>query len=421
MKKIILLLTVSMLTMATPLYAQGSDINPEIANCEEIRDPATQTQVEFCTAHAGCRLVMGIQKVCTKVKTFLNNLKNLSFGKKNLDSGDVFDAASPSTDGDSAFNNIRQTIKSNYDKLKKDVVSGKFESGVKWAYEGGMKDGMRDGTGVLVTENGTLFRGDFVEGRQAGLGEMVNGKSHKAGVMAGAKIDGFGVERYTSGVRYEGEFKADKLDGKAVVTTLDGARYEGGFKAGLRSGRGTLTTSDGYFYDGDFVDGKASGKASIRYANGNSYQGEMLNDQLVGQGTYYWKDGASYQGTYLAGTMQGPGTYIWANGAKFAGEWRDGKRFSGIQTAADGTTTKMANGVAVQAVQQAQAPASTTLQAAPKQETGSSMSEIVKAVGELAKVYADTKAKKSSAAAGTTGSSGCSNKPNGDGKVCVAN
>ena len=418
MQKMILLVAVSMLSFVTPLYAQTSDINPEIANCEEIRDPATQTQVEFCSAHVGCKFVLGIQKVCTKVKTFLNNLKNLSFGKKNLDSGDVFDAAAPSTGSDANFNTISQSIKSNYDKQKKELVSGKFESGVKWVYEGGMKDGARDGTGVLVTENGTLFRGDFVEGRQAGLGEMVNDKSHKAGVMAGAKMDGFGVERYASGMRYEGEYKADKWDGKAIVTWQDGTRYEGGFKAGLRSGHGTLTKADGYFYDGDFVENKASGKAFIRYSNGNSYQGGILNDQFVGQGTYYWKDGASYQGTYVAGKMQGPGTYTWANGAKFVGEWRDGKRFNGVQTAADGTTINMANGAAVQAAQQAQ-QAQAPVQAAPKQESSTNWGDVFRAVGEMAQTYADTKAKKGAAATGSSG--GCSNKSNSDGRVCTAN
>ena len=51
--------------------------NPEIANCEEIKDEATQTQKSFCEAHVGCRLVFGIQKGCTEAKGFLTRLQNV--------------------------------------------------------------------------------------------------------------------------------------------------------------------------------------------------------------------------------------------------------------------------------------------------------------------------------------------------------
>lgn len=57
---------------AAPVLAQ---VNPEIANCEEVKDEATQTQIDFCTAHAGCKLVMGIQNTCAKVKTFIERLR----------------------------------------------------------------------------------------------------------------------------------------------------------------------------------------------------------------------------------------------------------------------------------------------------------------------------------------------------------
>jgi hypothetical protein len=302
------ILTVLFGALGAPLHALGDDINPQIANCEEITDPATQTQVDFCTAHVGCKLVMGIQKACTKVKTFLNNLKNLTFGKSKIDSNDVFDAAAPSAEGDVSFNNISRTIKSSYDKQpKKEIVSGKFESGVNWVYEGPMKDGVRNGTGVLITDSGTTFRGDFVEGRQAGLGEMFNDKSRKAGVMTGAKMNGTGVERYADGRRYEGEYKADKQDGKGVMTWKDGGRYEGNLSDGNRSG----------------------------------------------QGTYKWANGDQYTGNWVADKQQGRGTQKLINGIHFEGEFLDGKPYSGTQINANGSRNNIAKGLVVESSEQA--------------------------------------------------------------------
>lgn len=78
----------------------SAEVNPEIANCEEIKDEATQTQADFCSAHVGCKLVMGIHKTCAKVKTFLDRLKEkvgegtqTLFGRrKEVDAVQVFEA-----------------------------------------------------------------------------------------------------------------------------------------------------------------------------------------------------------------------------------------------------------------------------------------------------------------------------------------
>lgn len=316
--------------IGAPMYALGDDINPQIANCQEITDPDTQTQVDLCTAHVGCKLVMGLQKACTKVKTFLTSLKNLSFGKNKIDSNDVFDAAAPSAEGDVSFNTISNSIKSNYDKQpKKQVVSGEFENGSKWVYEGPMTKGVRNGTGVLITDSGTVFRGDFVEGRQAGMGELFNDKTRKAGVMVGAKMDGFGIERDADGVRYEGEHKADKYNGNGVMTWPSGNRHEGTYKDGARNGQGTL-----------------------KWANGNQYTGEFLNNKISGQGTFKFTNGNQYTGNFVNSKMSGQGTYTWADGDRFEGEWRDDKKLNGTQINTNGSRINIANGAVVESPQQ---------------------------------------------------------------------
>ena len=44
--------------LGAPVYAQ---MNPELANCEEVQDEATLTQMEFCSAHVGCNMVLKLQ------------------------------------------------------------------------------------------------------------------------------------------------------------------------------------------------------------------------------------------------------------------------------------------------------------------------------------------------------------------------
>ena len=317
--------------------AQGDEINPQIANCQEITDPDTQFQMELCSAHVGCKLTRGLYSACTKVQTFLNKLKNLSFGKKTIDSGDVFDAAAPSTEGDESFNKISNSIKASYDKQpQKQVASGEFQNGGKWVYEGPMTNGKRNGTGVLITDSGTMFRGDFVNGRQAGMGESFNEKSHKAGAMAGAKMDGFGVER-----------------------KADGNRYEGGYKEGARNGQGTFKAANGDEYTGNWVDGKKQGQGTYKHASGNQYTGN-------------WVDGEK----------QGQGTYTWPDGTRFEGEWQDGKKFSGTQISADGTRVEIANGAVVKSLPQAAAapPTQSVAQSsAATQASSSSLTQSCKA------------------------------------------
>lgn len=269
--------------LAAPAVA-SDDVNPEIANCEELKDEATVEQANTCKLHLFCEAVFKIQKVCTKAKTFLNKLKNLSFRKDKLDSSDVFDAAAPSAEGDTAFNRISAAIKSKFDSQpKKEILTGQDRvdgKDVKWVYEGPVKDGKRDGTGVLTRESGEVFRGDFVQGKQAGKGDQFfeSGKlagNRYAGDMIDEQPDGSGVVRMSTGARYEGGIRGTVLEGKGVLTTPSGMQIEGDFKGGLLNGHGVVKTSRGDITEGEFRNGKPYNAAliltdgkRINYVNG---------------------------------------------------------------------------------------------------------------------------------------------------------
>lgn len=94
-------LSLCLLLLGGVVPGAWAEVNPEIANCEEIKDEATQTQVDFCSAHIGCRLVLSIQKTCAKVKSFIDRIKDqvgegtqTLFGKRRtVDAEQVFEAA----------------------------------------------------------------------------------------------------------------------------------------------------------------------------------------------------------------------------------------------------------------------------------------------------------------------------------------
>lgn len=397
-RTIILALLFACLPMAA--LAQ-SDINPEIANCQEIRDPDTLFQVEICSAHAGCKLTMAIQKVCTKVKTFLGNLKNIFDRKGKLDSMDAFDASAPDVAGDTTLSGISAKIRAGYNtQATKELLTGQFESGVKWVYEGGTKQGKRDGTGVLITESGNILRGDFVEGKQAGLGEVVTESRRSAGSMIGGKVDGIGVERKPSGDHYEGDFKNGLYEGKGVRTNSSGFRYEGDFKNSAADGWGSITTADGQKYEGELKNGYRHGKGTTRYVSGDTYTGEFTQNKMQGQGVYTWADGSRYVGGWVNGISHGKCMHEGANGSRYVGEYRNGEPFNGTTTRADGTQVRFANGQVV-----TQPVAATPTPAAPPSSGG--WGEALRAIADVAKQYADIKAKAKTRGGG-----------NADGSVC---
>jgi hypothetical protein len=334
---------------ATP--AQGEEFT-----CQEITDPDIQFQAELCSAHVGCKLVMGIHGACTKVKTFLNKLKNLSFGKKTIDSSDVFDAAAPSTEGDETFNKISNSIKASYDKQpQKQVVIREFPDGEKRIYEGPMTNGERNGTGVLITSSGTAFRGDFVNGRQAGMGESFNEKSHKAGGMNDELIDGFGVGREAAGGRFEGSFRRGRRNGQGTNKFPNGNEYTGNWEDDQIHGQGTYKFPNGDEYTGNFYGNKRHGQGTFKWVNGNEYTGNWFDGKRQGQGTNKYASGDQYTGNFYGDKQQGQGTYKWADGTRFEGEWRDGKQFSGTEIGPNGTRVEFANGAVVKSPQQSAA------------------------------------------------------------------
>jgi hypothetical protein len=344
MKNGIALLLIGLLALPFSAQAQG-DINPEIANCEALKDPATITQAEFCAAHPGCNMVLKIQRACSKVKTFFQNLKDLASGKSKPDGNDVLDALSPPPKDDATFRQLTEPLRRSSPPSKPQSQQGTFDNGRRWHYEGGVVNGQLHGKGVLIADNGAILRGEFIHGQQAGLGELVSEQSHKAGVMRNGLVDGPGVERFQNGNRYEGDFKAGKADGQGTLQLADGSAVTGSFQNGEPRGYVTYNFKDGTIYQGELA-GVFHGQGIAVFNDGAAYRGGWENGKFSGAGRQRTSNGDGYEGQFKEGKRHGQGKLILGSFESFYVEYRDGALFNAnIQTMDRRIDARIVNGV----------------------------------------------------------------------------
>ena len=75
------------------------------------------------------------------------------------------------------------------------------------------------------------------------------------GVMKEGRRDGMGVMKYANGRQYEGAWGKDIRNGKGFERYPQGNSYYGYFKNGKADGKGVFTWCNGEVYDGEWVQG----------------------------------------------------------------------------------------------------------------------------------------------------------------------
>jgi len=95
-------------------------------------------------------------------------------------------------------------------------------------YDGGLKDGKRNGKGTCTWPNGDKYVGDYVDGLQNGSGTLTlaNGNSY-VGQWLNNKANGNGVYTYPNGDKFEGQFKDGLKNGMGIFTSANGAKNIG--------------------------------------------------------------------------------------------------------------------------------------------------------------------------------------------------
>lgn len=179
--------------------------------------------------------------------------------------------------------------------------------------------------GVEVYSNGDVYEGEFHQGKCSGSGVYyyyVNGRYE--GDWVDGKYDGYGVETWARGSRYRGQYRQGLRHGYGVYRFYTGDMYAGEWSNGQSHGYGVQTCEDGSRYVGEFKWGVKHGFGYYHFRNGDTYAGEYFADKMHGFGVYNFANGHRYEGAWHEGRKQGLGMYTFRNGETQSGHWHCG-------------------------------------------------------------------------------------------------
>ena len=120
---------------------------------------------------------------------------------------------------------------------------------------------------------------------------------------------GEGVQTFSNGDVYEGEFYRGKFSGSGVYYFYKSGRYEGDWVDGKYDGYGVETWAKGSRYRGQYRQGMREGYGIYRFYTGDVYSGHWSNGQSNGCGMQTCSDGSSYVGEFKWGVKHGVGYY----------------------------------------------------------------------------------------------------------------
>ena len=146
-------------------------------------------------------------------------------------------------------------------------------------YEGQIKkdDLQRNGFGIGVMEDGSIYEGQWKNNEKSGLGRTIS----------------------KNGAVIEGEYKNGEPTGYCTMTQPDGSLYRCQFKRGIPSGRGYEVDKDGNVFVGEFDFGMKESKNDfvVRYHKGDWFQG-LFKDNHIKNGKYIKANGQWYEGDF---------------------------------------------------------------------------------------------------------------------------
>ena len=191
-------------------------------------------------------------------------------------------------------------------------------------YDGSFKNGLFHGQGLMVGVDGSSYEGQFAAGAITGIGTMIYSDDEEyTGEFQYSRKHGKGILK-SFGTEYQGDFFADKYHGKGKFTDEQGNVYAGEFQDGEFHGQGNYVGTDGRKYTGEFVEGMFTGEGSYSDEQGTRYEGGFNDWIYHGKGNLTDEKGDQYIGLFEHGSLNGEGKHIAANGASYAGGFNFG-------------------------------------------------------------------------------------------------
>jgi len=170
--------------------------------------------------------------------------------------------------------------------------------------------GGRNGYGLCRFADGSIYEGEWVDGKRHGVGVYANVRGDVyAGDWIGHVRDGLGVMEYADTGRYDGEWKDDEMAGQGRYKEESGSEYEGEWKNGKRHGIGIQRESSGAWYNGEWRENNKDGVGESVDSDGNYYRGHFAQGEYEGEGSMIYADGGRYDGEWRGNRRHGRGLY----------------------------------------------------------------------------------------------------------------
>ena len=203
-----------------------------------------------------------------------------------------------------------------------------------------------NGKGVFVKPNGSVYAGDFSDGKITNGYHFVAEELQYSGSYLDNKYSGFGVYYKNGEILYSGNWLDGKQNGEGTEYH-DNAEFKGTYKNGKKEGQfqiersGTIRVvsfSDNvpnlkdckiYFNDGTMWIGaltrnyEPSGLGQTITSDGLVNFENRINGELIGEQKLTFPDGSSYEGEVKNGKRNGYGIQVYSTGITYYGHWEN--------------------------------------------------------------------------------------------------
>lgn len=167
--------------------------------------------------------------------------------------------------------------------------SGRYDNGTTWSYTGGKFADQKDGHGVQTWSDGDRFEGEWVayQGVQSGTMTYANGSIYTGKVSTNFSREGQGRLLRKDGCSYDGGWDKNNYHGTGTYRCPGGITRTGEYRAGKVNGRARTTWPDGQYFEGLYdADRKQDPAGHIRFASGDDFVGVFVADQRHGLGLF---------------------------------------------------------------------------------------------------------------------------------------
>jgi hypothetical protein len=153
---------------------------------------------------------------------------------------------------------------------------------------------------------------------------IVEKEKYKGTKNSQGQYHGRGKLKWLNGSIYDGDWENGKMCGRGVHRTFSGDVYEGDFSNNRMHGEGVYTWADGGVFTGSYDNDQMHGRGQRTWPSGSHHCGSYANNLRCGHGVMYSSaSNTTYDGNWNNDLMHGHGKTTFHDGYVFEGEFEN--------------------------------------------------------------------------------------------------